>query len=234
MYRVLHKTDQLLVIDKSAGTSFHSEQGEAGLAEQLKQDLGGGSLYPVHRLDRMTSGLLLFARDLDSAQQLNEQFRQRRVEKFYLALSDRKPKKKQGLVCGDMVKARRGSWRLLKSRNNPAWTRFVSCSAEPGLRLFLLKPLTGRTHQLRVAMKSLGAPIIGDRRYGQVCEAEQDRGYLHAFALRFVLRDEPYQFICPPTEGELFARETVRRALTAWRDPWSLEWPADIGCSDSQ
>jgi len=61
-----------------------------------------------------------------------------------------------------MLKARRGAWKLARSKESPALTEFVSTSLGQGLRLFLLRPYTGKTHQLRVAMKSLGAPIIGD------------------------------------------------------------------------
>ena len=227
MYQLVSESAHFVVIDKAAGSSFHSEQGQPGLAEQLKQDLGGAPLYPVHRLDRMTSGLLVFARTLDVAQELNEQFRSRQVEKFYLALSSRKPAKKQGLVCGDMVKGRRGSWRLLNSRENPASTRFFSQSVEPGLRLFLLRPVTGKTHQLRVAMKSLGAPIIGDLRYGSAGQGDTDRGYLHAFALAFRCNGESQTFICPPVQGELFGRPSVQSAVRHYRDPWALNWPVD-------
>ena len=82
-----------------------------------------------------------------------------------------------------MGKARNGSYRLLRTLDNPAITRFWSrLDTSFGERLFLLKPHTGKTHQLRVAMKSLGAPIFGDTRYGG---DEADRTYLHAWALEF-------------------------------------------------
>lgn len=100
-------------------------------------------------------------------------FRERRVHKYYLALSNRKPKKKQGSVIGDMARGRASTWKLLPKGavppTDPAVTRFWSTSlpeVQPGLRLYLLKPETGRTHQLRVAMKSLGAAILGDQLYG--------------------------------------------------------------------
>ncbi len=227
MYKLLFDTDHYVVIDKHPGYGFHSEHGRPGIAEQLKTDLGVQQLYPLHRLDRMTSGLLVFAKDLATAQALNAQFRQRQVGKFYLALSDRKPKKKQGLIQGDMEKGRRGNWKLLPSRRNPAITRFVSCSVSPGLRLYLLKPLTGKTHQLRVAMKSLGAPIIGDQRYHADDGTAVDRGYLHAYALSFEVQGEQQRFLCPPSEGVLFKRPDVQQALQDYRDPWALSWPGE-------
>jgi len=225
MYRIVADHQHYIVIDKSPNVGFHTEGGVFGVAEQLKRDLGAGALYPVHRLDRMTSRLLLFAKDRQTARCLAEQFEQRQVQKFYLALSDRKPKKKQGLVKGDMEKGRRGSWKLLTSNNNPAVTRFFSCHVEPGLRLFLLKPQTGKTHQLRVAMKSIGAPVLGDSRYSMVDPGANERGYLHAYGLGFTLDGKSQRFICSPTEGEAFNRPSFAQALLAYQDPWELSWP---------
>ncbi|OMH25653.1 TIGR01621 family pseudouridine synthase [Motiliproteus sp. MSK22-1] len=224
MYRIVSENERFVLIDKSPDVGFHTESGLLGVAEQLKSDLELNSLYPVHRLDKMTSGLLVFAKDLEAARRLNELFRERQVDKFYLALSDRKPKKKQGLIKGQMTKGRRGSWKLVNGAHNPARTQFVCCSVSPGLRLFLLKPLTGKTHQLRVAMKSLGAPIVGDKRYGGGGD-EIDRGYLHAYAIGFKWDAEEFRFICPPEEGRLFLNKAFDQALLAYQDPWSLSWP---------
>ena len=225
MYRIVSERDSFILIDKLPGVGFHTENDVLGVAEQLKSDLGLKVLYPVHRLDKMTSGLLLFAKDLEAARQLNELFRERRVDKFYLALSDRKPKKKQGLIKGSMAKGRRGGWKLVSGSENPALTQFVSCSVRPGLRLFLLKPLTGKTHQLRVAMKSLGAPIVGDERYANSDVVEIDRGYLHAYGIGFTWNDEEYRFLCPPNEGRFFRDQAFTKALEAYQNPWSLSWP---------
>lgn len=215
-----------IVITKSAGVSFHSQEGEPGLVPQVEEALGLAKLYPVHRLDKMTSGLLLLARDPESAERINLEFRQRRVEKYYLALSDRKPSKKQGLVSGDMEKGRRGSWKLLKTQLNPARTRFFSFSVKPGLRLFVLKPTTGRSHQLRVMMKSLGAPIVGDNRYYPgASEVETDRGYLHAYALSFEFSGQRYCYQSLPTQGALFVSDQVKQQLATIGAPAALPWP---------
>lgn len=97
-----------------------------------------------------------------------------------------------GTVSGDMARSRRGSWKLLRSQDQAAVTHFVTSGVEdparPGLRAFLVKPETGRTHQIRVALKALGSPILGDVRYAAAEAAEkEDRTYLHAAALRVVL-----------------------------------------------
>ncbi|TDR82713.1 TIGR01621 family pseudouridine synthase [Paludibacterium purpuratum] len=216
MFRLVHQDPRFFLIDKSPGVSFHRHGEEAGLVESVRAALG--PVWPVHRLDRMTSGLLLLARSPDAARQLASALAERRIDKRYLALSDRKPAKKQGLIRGDMEKGRGGAWRLLPSRQHPAETRFLSTSLAPGVRVFFLKPLTGRTHQLRVALKSLGAPIIGDPLYHPASAEPVDRGYLHAWWLRFELDGEVFAFECAPQQGALFLREDFRSliALPDW------------------
>ena len=156
----------------------------------------------------MTSGILLLGKTRPAAQHISIAFAESRVHKCYVALSDRKPNKKQGTIRGDMAKARRGSWKLLHTTHDPAVTKFTSVAvvgSRPGLRLYIAKPLTGRTHQIRVAMKSNGVPILGDVRYADKAEAEkEDRTYLHAAAIRFELNGQLLQIICPPTVGSEF------------------------------
>ena len=76
-----------------------------------------GPLHAVHRLDKVTSGALLFAKTPDAAAALAAEFRARRVHKYYVALSARRPSKKMGTVAGDMARTRRGAWKLLRRKN---------------------------------------------------------------------------------------------------------------------
>jgi len=275
--RVIYEDDDLLAVDKPCGLSFHSddlegvEEGSNGApapgllatirAAQRSGSLTGsdyrGALHSVHRLDKVTSGITLFAKNKATASHLGEQFRSRRVHKYYVALSARMPSKKMGTVAGEMTRARRGAWRLVRTENKRketprttysrapgtdekpgavptgnarsprldamsepyisakseekprqgsfATTKFVSRGLrkpskpeKPGarledaetraLRFLVLRPLTGRTHQLRVACKSLGAPILGDTAYAGKDDArKEDRAYLHAAAVRVAL-----------------------------------------------
>jgi tRNA pseudouridine32 synthase/23S rRNA pseudouridine746 synthase len=224
MFDLVASDTRFFVIDKHPGCSFHHQGEETGLIESVRQQLG--DVWPVHRLDRMTSGLLLLARSPGIARQLSEQLALRQMDKLYLALSDQKPAKKQGLICGDMQKGRGGSWRLCSTREAPAMTRFFSTSLTPGIRLFFLKPLTGKTHQLRVALKSLGAPIMGDHRYHAAVTPAADRGYLHAWSLGFELDGERFSYTVTPARGEWFLREEFQDliALPQWQ-PHQLAWP---------
>ena len=187
-----------LALNKPAGASFHSEDGSQGFFAEAENDLKQ-KLWPVHRLDKVTSGVLLVATDAETAAHLSNQFATRTTRKQYLAVSDQRPKKKQGWIKGDMTSARNGSYRLLRTSDNPAITHFIShFDEDSALRLFLLKPHTGKTHQLRVAMKSLGSPILGDRRYGGT---DADRAYLHAWTLKFEDASGPQLIACQPSAG---------------------------------
>ena len=120
MYRIVEENEEFVLIDKLPGFSVHKDQEDTGLTMQLKADRGYDELMPVHRLDKVTSGLMLFARNHAAASELSRAFSEHLVEKYYLALSDRKPKKKQGAIIGDMTRARRGAWR---SGENPDQAR---------------------------------------------------------------------------------------------------------------
>jgi tRNA pseudouridine32 synthase/23S rRNA pseudouridine746 synthase len=221
VFQILYQTDNFIVVNKPAGLSVHKDQQASGFVMQLCASLGIEQLYPVHRLDKVTSGVMLLALNSEAAAVLSALFRERRVEKYYLAVSDRKPRRKQGAIIGDMEKARRGSWKLSSSRKNPAITQFFSRSIRSGLRLFLLKPTTGKTHQIRVALKSEGAPILGDPLYSRNVS---DRTYLHAYYLGFVFNGEVFRFTCLP-EGEHFDEACRSLINEHYAQPEDLPWP---------
>lgn len=214
MFDLIALTPRWLVIDKHPDVSFHREQAEHGLLDAIRAQTGLSALYPVHRLDAMTSGLLLFARDPATAAELGRAWQAGEVGKLYLAIAPGKPGKKQGWVKGDMDKSRRGGRKLLHSQHNPAITWFDSCSLAPGLRLYLLRPYTGRTHQLRVALKSLGVPILGDPLYAPAGQAG-DRGYLHAALLEFPLEGQRWRYQLLPSRGALFAEPGCQAQMAA-------------------
>jgi tRNA pseudouridine32 synthase/23S rRNA pseudouridine746 synthase len=101
-----------------------------------------------------------------------------------------------------MEKGRNGSWLLTRTHTNPAVTQFLSCALETeqkeAKRLYLIKPKTGKTHQIRVALKSIGCPILGDIRYKG---AASDRCYLHAIALSFNWKTQAFSFTALPKQG---------------------------------
>lgn len=206
---MVYENNDFLVIDKPCDVSFHIQQDTLGIHSQLRTQLGY-NIWPVHRLDKITSGLLIFAKSQQAAGELGKLFEQRKIDKIYIALSDKKPKKKQGSVIGDMKKSRNGSWKLTQTKLNPAKTHFYSYSLKPGLRLFWITPTGGKTHQIRVALKSVGAPIFGDKRYAG---NTADRGYLHAYHLSFIWKGENIKICCPPKSGKYFMLKEFNELL---------------------
>ncbi|WP_331347099.1 TIGR01621 family pseudouridine synthase [Cellvibrio sp. UBA7661] len=232
MYDVIENNPDFVVIYKKPDSSFHSENGEPGLFETVKQREGFSELYPVHRLDKVTSGVLVMAKTAEVNRQLVNAFSQRQIEKYYLAISNKKPIKKQGLIKGDMAPSRRGAYKLLSTSETPAVTQFFSKSIAAGRRLFIIKPHTGKTHQIRVALKSIGAPIAGDFLYGDSqLAATVDRCYLHAFSIAFFINGTHYRYTQMPREGDYFANESFVSAIAEWQEPWLLLWPQIAGAN---
>lgn len=222
---VVFEHSDFIVINKPAGVSVQLEQGQdfsRSLLTQLCQQLNLPKLWLVHRLDKLTSGLLLLAKNAEAAADLSQLFANRQVQKYYLALGTKKPKKKQGSIIGDMKKVRDGKWILQKSRQTPAISQFFSTGLGDGLRLFIIKPHTGKTHQIRVALKSIGSPILGDNLYaGQAA----DRAYLHAFALSFHYQQQLVSVQQMPTQGLYFHQASCVNAIDLYDPPSSLAWP---------
>ena len=236
---IVHETPGLLFVNKPPNMGFHASATtfDAGVLPLLRtmQREGAlsyeGRLHAVHRLDRVTSGLLMVAKTAEAAGSVSALLRQRELDKYYVALSGRTPSKKQGRVVGDMARSRRGQWMLTRTRANPAVTAFLSRrvelergsesddSAARSLRAFLLKPLTGRTHQLRVALKCLGSPVLGDPMYAASSDAaREDRAYLHAAALRLPAgypelsgTGDAVAVVCRPHEGAAFRSAAFQR-----------------------
>jgi len=225
---VIDHQDDFVVIDKPHDISFHDEEElGSGLFSQIKAQLKNQyaltELYPVHRLDKMTSGLIIVAKNSATARAFQQLFEQHQVEKYYLAIAEGKPKKKQGVIKGDMEKSRRGMWKLLRTSNNPAISQFLSYTIAPKKRLYLIKPHSGKTHQIRVALNSIGVPISGDPLYSS--DINSDRGYLHAFALSFSLNNKQYQYCVLPSVGIVFNAASTLEAIKQITPPWQQAWP---------
>lgn len=201
MYQLVADTGEFLVVDKAAGVPVHGPSLVPTLIERLRDDFHNPALNLVHRLDTGTSGLVLIAKNPTANRLLAQLFAERAVCKRYLAISQFKPSKKQGWVIGDMEKVRDGNWMLKHSRVNPAKTYFISAALKPNCRLFVLAPQTGKTHQLRVALRSQQAAILGDDRYSK---GSADRLYLHSWYLQFHFQGQEFAFRAWPNSGELF------------------------------
>lgn len=246
----VHEESGFYVLAKPVGLSMHDSPAGPGIVTLFREMVGDRDIFPCHRLDNATSGLLLLAKGKANTRILSDLFFQRQIQKYYVAISAGKPKKKQGAVVGDMLPARDGCWKLAKTTDNPAVTQFFSYGLG-GFRLFVVKPSTGKTHQIRVALKSLSAGIIGDERYahrlefkpqnvpvtaGSVAQGEArevefssesvDRMYLHALSLTFNMAGEHFHFYRPPEDGVLFLSDACQARLSKLGEDLSLlAWP---------
>jgi tRNA pseudouridine32 synthase/23S rRNA pseudouridine746 synthase len=218
---VVFENDDFIVVNKPIGLDMHSQNNSLGVIEQCKSLFNLEQLYLTHRLDTPTSGCLLLAKNKQTASELGKAFEKKWVCKLYIALSEKKPKKKQGKIKGDMEKSRDGSYKLKQSLNNPAITQFKSFSLAPKVRLFVCKPITGKTHQIRVALKALSAPILGDSRYKG---SNSDRLYLHSYLISFELNKKQYTFTCLPNEGSFFNSQTLNTFFTSTFKPEDIQW----------
>ena len=124
-----------------------------------------------------------------------------------------------------MEKSRRSMWKLTRSPDNLAITQFFSYSLGEGKRLFVVKPKTGKTHQIRVALKSIGSAICGDPIYATEEAFRYDRGYLHAYQIQFMYENQSFVFMAKPDVGEMFLSEPCQNILTDMTDCSMLNWP---------
>lgn len=146
-----------------------------------------GELYVAHRLDCATSGVMLFARTKDAERHLHRQFRERIPEKSYIALCYGLAPHPQGEVDLPLITdwPNRPKQKVDNENGKPSQTHYTVLEQTEETARMLLKPITGRSHQLRVHMAELGLPIIGDRLYAPVSvTAQSERLMLHAETLR--------------------------------------------------
>lgn len=189
--RLLYADADLAAVDKPAGVPAQPTlTTDAGTLPELVGALLGAPVTLVHRLDRETSGVTVFARTRAAAAALAEVFRTGAPEKTYLALTARAPSPREGRLEAPLGKdPARAGLRRVDPRGDPAATRYATLREGRGAALVEARPETGRTHQIRVHLAHLGAPLLGDARYGgprRVGEVEVPRVMLHARRLELV------------------------------------------------
>src|SRR5688572_10576977 len=193
---VLYEDEDLLVVNKPPGWNTHSPSAYVGegIYDWLRhREPRWASLAIIHRLDKETSGTMVFGKTLQANRSLTEQFAGRTVRKKYLLLTDRQPRQRVLLVKSKIVRA--GERYVTGHHGEMAETRFEvrnpkSEARHPGGEgaipccELLAEPLTGRTHQIRVQAAAHGFPILGDLLYGgrpfqRVCLHARSLGFTH-------------------------------------------------------
>lgn len=188
---IVYLDDNVIVVNKPVGVLTHSKgalNDEFTVADFFRRytTVGLDTNRPgiVHRLDRDTSGIIIGARNPETAHLLQKQFADRKTKKTYIAVLDgtlKEPSAKIDLPIGRNPSA--PSTFRVDAKGKQATTIYETLAATDKLTLVELRPTTGRTHQLRVHMTYLNTPIHGDRVYGKAA----DRLYLHAFRLEITI-----------------------------------------------
>ena len=222
--RICYVDDKLLVFNKPAGMAVHGGSGLSfGVIEALRK------CYPeqdylelVHRLDRETSGCLLIAKKRSVLRELHEQLQLHQMNKIYWALLNGQWKgTKRQIVEKPLLKnTLKSGERIVRVDDNgkSAKTYFKLLNNYQQACLVEAKPVTGRTHQIRVHSLDLGLPILGDDKYGDKLENRRfkkvglQRMFLHAYQIEFTLNGKPLMFRAPLDESLQYVLDELEKS----------------------
>ena len=201
---VLFESKSLVVCEKPvAMLTLPAEGGEESLIDILERQLGHGTLYPVHRLDRLTGGLVVFAKTKTAAAELSRIFSEHENKKDYLCVIHGTPERKTDTLCDLLFADKRANKAYItdKSRKGVKEARLsyrvlaTATYKEKPVSLLFVSLHTGRMHQIRAQLSHRGHALLGDGKYGS-----RENGCtvaLHACHLAFSLREE-YEFFSRP------------------------------------
>lgn len=187
--KIIYENDRFIVLDKPAGLSVLPDGWEKDsdyLVKLLEEQYG--KVFIVHRLDKLTSGVILFARDAETHRALNLQFEHHDAQKTYHAIVEGNPKWEEK-VASHPLRANVGHKHRTMVDNKhgkPSETRFRVIKRFQEAALIEAKPMTGRTHQIRVHAYALGHPLVEDFLYGARDQYGIPRPMLHAQSLSLI------------------------------------------------
>lgn len=182
---IIFEDDQIIAFDKRAGLPVVPGIGTHGATlGEAAHRLLRLNLTIVHRLDRDTSGVIVLAKNAKMARRLEAEFRARQVAKTYLAVVTGIPREKSGMITLPLKKSGRKIV-VTKTGGLSAETHWQLVRKLGRNSLLEIKPKTGRTHQIRVHLASIGYPIVGDKLYGPAGK-NQSRHLLHASKLKIL------------------------------------------------
>ena len=237
LLNIIFENEDMIVINKQSGLQVHPSFKEKtntlvnALLARYPEIINvhdasvDAELRPgiVHRLDRDTSGIMVIARNLEAFNALKDNFKNRRVKKTYLALAKGIFTNKEGIIEKPIAKSSSYKKQVI-ARNNtkttikPAETHYKLLEEFENCAMVELKPKTGRTHQIRIHLASIGHPILGDLVYGKpesdkfLAELSK-RQLLHAQKLQFKLFEKKYEFVADiPADFELFLAKIHQKA----------------------
>ena len=191
---IIDSNDDFIVINKKSGVSV---QGGTKSKKNLIDIFSNSTLfkdtkpYSVHRLDKHTSGVMIIAKNYNSAKLLTTLFRLRKIHKTYLAICHGVFKNKKGEIRGNLVK-----YENKKKISELAITNYNVISSNNFFSFLELKPITGRKHQLRKQLSFMGNPIVGDDKYNIIKSKNKDdkKLMLHAYKIKFLINNKKFNF----------------------------------------
>lgn len=190
---ILYEDKDLIVINKPSGLPSQGGRGITHHLDQMLESLpkkNGFRPSGIHRLDRDTSGCLIIAKKRSIAAQMGSLLKEGQIEKYYVALTRGTIEQNIGIIDCPLVKDHAQEM-MVVDRDHPqakdAQTSFIilDYNANNHVSLVMMRPHTGRTHQLRVHMQSQQSPILGDQKYGKPFK-NIDRLCLHAYHISFI------------------------------------------------
>ena len=196
MNRIIYEDNHLIAVTKRSGEIVQGDKtGDKPLSEEIKSYLktkykkpGNVFLGTIHRLDRPTSGIVLFAKTSKSLSRMNELFKNKKVQKTYFAVTEDMPNKKKGVIISLLKKNQKQNKSYITKLDDGKKSELEYELIEKLQNYFLIKvkPKTGRHHQIRVQLSSIGCKIKGDVKYGAK-RANKDKSIcLHSYSISFV------------------------------------------------
>lgn len=215
---VLYEDNHLIIVNKKSGDIAQGDKtGDAPLGDIVKEYIKGkfnkpGNVYlgVVHRLDRPTTGVIIFARTSKALERLNKMLRDKQIDKTYWAVVKNKPKKAEDTLTNFLKKNP-------KNNKSNAYDREISGSKKATLHYKTLKSLdnyhllevnleTGRHHQIRCQLSNIGSPIKGDLKYGFNRSNKDGSIHLHARKIEFIhpVSKDPISVIAPTPKDPIW------------------------------
>ena len=196
MNRIIYEDNHLIAVTKRSGEIVQGDKtGDKPLSEEIKSYLktkykktGNVFLGTIHRLDRPTSGIVLFAKTSKSLSRMNELFKNKKVQKTYFAVTEDMPNKEKGVIISLLKKNQKQNKSYITKLDDGKKSELEYELIEKLQNYFLIKvkPKTGRHHQIRVQLSSIGCKIKGDVKYGAK-RANKDKSIcLHSYSISFV------------------------------------------------
>jgi 23S rRNA pseudouridine1911/1915/1917 synthase len=219
-FQIAFADDHLLIVDKAAGVVVHPARGhhEGTLSQLLAKEAAGGDPERagiVHRLDRDTSGLLVVARSEEAHRLLRAALSRRLIRREYLALVQGRPHARSGTIEAPIGRDPRARMRMAVggAAARAARTHFTIERPLAGTTLLRLRLETGRTHQIRVHLRAIGLPVVGDPTYGVTGSFGLERQFLHSARIAFEhpITGEPVDVSSPLPEDLLSALALAER-----------------------